>query len=63
MAKESLNVRYTPAVLEEIKVLIDRGKYGSYADFLNRAAIELLHREHMEERLRQMVREEIEKGQ
>lgn len=59
LSKDSLNIRYSRAVLEEIKELINQGKYGSYADFMNRAAVELLHREKTDERIRALVAEEV----
>lgn len=47
MSKHTLTLRFSKSVINEIKELVDAGEYASYSDFINRATIELLHREQL----------------
>lgn len=60
--KDQRTVRFSPIVAEEIDRLVAEGKYSSLSDLVNRAVHELLHKEEMNDRIRKLVQEEIQKA-
>jgi Arc/MetJ-type ribon-helix-helix transcriptional regulator len=58
MSKPSINVRLSPALLNDIDKLVKSGEYINRSDFVTRAIIELVQRDGMQK----FIQEEIKKA-
>lgn len=65
VSKPTLNVRFPPALLKDMEVLVDSGKYSSLSEIVIRGVTELVYAEKMEsiidERISQVIQREKER--